>query len=188
MKILLLAGGKSSEREVSLASGMAVYKSLRGQDHIVYAIDPASGKSLVGTDGNFITGENSEPGKQVNTSNQPIRKLGSTLESPGFSDIDVVFIALHGGTGENGSIQCLVELAGKKYTGSSMTASAIAMDKAITKRLIASEGITTADWELYRFKEVVKAQAVRLCRHRRQRQLGHSGKAVQFETIKLILF
>jgi len=56
MKVLLLAGGDSGEREVSLDSGAAVYESLKRLGHTVYAIDPASGKSLLTSDGKFLSG------------------------------------------------------------------------------------------------------------------------------------
>ncbi len=56
MKVLLLAGGDSGERQVSLDSGAAVYDSLKRLGYTVYAIDPASGKSLLTSDGKFLTG------------------------------------------------------------------------------------------------------------------------------------
>ncbi len=54
MKILLLAGGDSSERDVSLSSGAAIYESLKRQEHTVFAIDPLNGKSLINGDGEFL--------------------------------------------------------------------------------------------------------------------------------------
>ncbi len=150
MKILLLAGGDSSEREVSLASGLAIYESLKRQEHTVFAIDPLSGKSLLGSDGSFLTDSPNNNGRTAATVKTDTRALTNAITSPGFKDVEVVFIALHGGSGENGSIQCLLELAGKKFTGSNMTASAIAMNKAVTKRLFASEDILTPKWKLYR--------------------------------------
>ena len=75
-----------------------------------------------------------------------------SIASPAFRDIDVVFLALHGGRGENGSIQNLLSLSGKAYTGSNMEASAIAMNKSISKRLFASVGISTPQWELCRVR------------------------------------
>ncbi|MFQ5499266.1 MAG: D-alanine--D-alanine ligase [Candidatus Zixiibacteriota bacterium] len=155
MKVLLLAGGTSGEREVSLASGEAVHSSLRRQGHMVFAIDPASGKSLLGSDGKFLTSSatQSDLGSVVSTPRASVaRHLSRTLGSPGFQDIDVVFVALHGGSGEDGSIQCLVDLAGKKFTGSGMAASAIAMDKALAKRLFESESIPTPEWGLFRLR------------------------------------
>ncbi len=147
MKILLLAGGDSSEREISLASSRAIYGSLTRQGHEVLAIDPASGQSLIEADGSFSDTDPCPPAV-TDTSLDPaiVTRLAGTSE---VKDVEVVVIGLHGGSGENGSLQNLLELAGMKYTGSSMTASAIAMNKAVTKRLMASEGIPTPGWALY---------------------------------------
>lgn len=149
MRILLLAGGDSNERTVSLKSGEAVFQGLSRLGHKVYVIDPSTGKSLLSSDGSFIDYK-SDPSKQSLVSRGSTWSLANALGSAGFRDIDVVFVTLHGGSGENGMIQCLLDLAGKKYTGSNMTASAIAMDKAIAKRLCKAEGIPTPDWALYR--------------------------------------
>lgn len=162
MKVLLLAGGVSNEREVSLTSGQSIYESLNKQGHKVFAIDPASGRSLLGSDGKFIDSGLSESSGPTTGGKLDARSLTTSLTSPGFADIDVVFIALHGGIGENGTIQCLLDIAGKKYTGSNMTASAIAMNKAISKRLFAGADIPTPEWELIRIssnQEVADAVA-----------------------------
>jgi D-alanine-D-alanine ligase len=151
MKVLLLAGGASNEREVSLTSGEAVLEALQRLGHEVQAIDPATGKSLLGSNGRFITSGASDSTQDVVATKTNSPALAKALSSSRFEDVDVVFVALHGGAGENGAIQCLLELAGKAFTGSDMTASAVAMDKAIAKRLFASAKIPTPDWELYRF-------------------------------------
>jgi D-alanine-D-alanine ligase len=62
------------------------------------------------------------------------------------NEAEVVFLALHGGAGEDGTIQALLELAGKPYTGSGVLASALAMDKAVSKRMFRDEGIPTPEW------------------------------------------
>ncbi len=150
MRVLLLAGGASNEREVSLTSGEAVFGALQRLGYEVQIIDPANGMSLLGGDGKFITSGASRSTQEVVAASASSPALVKALDSCRFADMDVVFIALHGGAGENGAVQCLLELADKAYTGSDMTASAVAMDKAITKRLLASAKIQTPDWELYR--------------------------------------
>ena len=66
---------------------------------------------------------------------------------PDMGKVDVVFLALHGGTGEDGTIQAFLDLAGMAYTGSGHLASAAAMDKDISKKLFcAAEGIPTPEW------------------------------------------
>ena len=153
MKILLLAGGDSSEREVSLATGQAVYDSLKRQQHTVFAIDPLTGKSLISRDGKFLTAPNNDSGKTAPPVKSETRALINAISSPGFRDVEVVFVALHGGTGENGGCQCLLEMAGQRFTGAGMTASAIAMNKAVAKRLFQSVDIPTPDWALYRLDD-----------------------------------
>jgi D-alanine-D-alanine ligase len=61
-------------------------------------------------------------------------------------DADVLFLALHGGRGEDGTIQTLLEMVGVPYTGSGRLGSAMAMDKDISKRLFRAAGVPTADW------------------------------------------
>jgi len=151
MKVLLLAGGNSSEREVSLTSGKAVFDTLTRLGHTVRAIDPSTGASLLSARGEYLTvGSGGDEELPVPTAALP---LAARLDETDLKDIDVAFIALHGGDGENGAIQNLLELAGVKYTGSGMAACAVSMDKAITKRLCRSEGILTPQWERYRLDD-----------------------------------
>ncbi len=150
MKVLLLAGGDSNEREVSLTTGKAVSEALMRLGHRVRAIDPADGQSLLGADGDFIALDRSRSVATDVADYTDLTALTAVLGAEEMDDVEVVFIALHGGAGENGSIQCLLELSGIAGTGSSMTASAVAMDKAISKRLFTSVGVPTPDWQLYR--------------------------------------
>ena len=68
----------------------------------------------------------------------------------GASDVDVVFLALHGGQGEDGTIQAMLDLTGVPYTGSGQLASAIAMDKDLSKRLFRDAGVPTPEWTMLR--------------------------------------
>ncbi|MDH3890049.1 MAG: D-alanine--D-alanine ligase [candidate division Zixibacteria bacterium] len=151
MKVLLLAGGNSSERKVSLTSGKAVHDALAQLGHSVVAVDPASGQSLLAADGSFLGYDSKSdmaPATEATSLSFPQR-----LDHKDVRDVDVAFIALHGGTGENGSIQNLLELASIKFTGSNMAACAVSMDKAITKRLCENESIPTPKWEQFRMPE-----------------------------------
>jgi len=154
MKILLLAGGDSNEREVSLNSSRAIYDSLIRQGHQALVIDPANGRSLLDKDGHFI--DTSSKGQRVQSDPPAVidsLALTDALHSQDVRDVEVVFIGLHGGAGENGSLQNLLELAGLKYTGSDMMSSAVAMNKAMAKRLMGSENILTPKWFLYRLMD-----------------------------------
>jgi len=102
MRILVLLGGASAEREVSLASGARVAEALRAKGHDVTTADPGD---------------------------DPLAIL------PEARAAEVVWMALHGGAGEDGTIQALFDLAGVRYTGSGHLASALAMDKDLSKHL-----------------------------------------------------
>jgi D-alanine-D-alanine ligase len=146
MKVLVLAGGNSSEREVSLNSGGAIVAALNRLGHTVTAIDPANGGNLIDAKGEYAP-QIADKGTSL-----PVQAVSSEVALVMNSDqlkSDVVFIALHGGAGENGTLQNLLQLSGHKYTGSNMTASAVAMDKAMTKRLMASVNVRTPHWRLY---------------------------------------
>jgi D-alanine-D-alanine ligase len=148
MKVLLLAGGDSSERDVSLNSGKAMYDAVTRLGHDVQVVDPASGMSLLDGDGNFLLPTSTSgpaPERKIDTDILP-----RILDDPELRGIDVVLICLHGGAGENGTLQCLLDLAGMRYTGSGMRSSAIAMDKALTKRLVTTMGIPTPEFTLLR--------------------------------------
>ncbi|RKX27133.1 MAG: D-alanine--D-alanine ligase [Candidatus Zixiibacteriota bacterium] len=148
MKVLLLTGGSSGEREVSLSSGAAVFDALHRLGHEVTAIDPSTGKLLLGPDGKFLSVTEVTPDEISAVESSKPHALANSLAAAHMDDVDVVFIALHGGTGENGTIQSLLHLVGKKYTGSDMTASAVAMNKAMTKRLMAAVDVPTPRWAL----------------------------------------
>lgn len=143
MKVALLMGGRSSEREISLRTGRGIAQALRNLGHEVAAIDAANGRLLP-------AGEEERAALPA----AEVRALAPSSESAiaraeAVADAEVVFIALHGGAGEDGTIQALLDLAGKPYTGSGVMASAIAMNKAMAKRLFEHAGIPTPRWTLF---------------------------------------
>ena len=139
MRVAVLMGGNSSEREISLRTGRGIAQALRALGHQVAAVDAADGRLLP-------AGEEEKaalPGAAL----QPM--IGTALARPEtLRDAEVVFIALHGGAGEDGTLQALLDLAGKPYTGSGVLASALAMNKAMSKRIFEREGIPTPRWQL----------------------------------------
>jgi D-alanine-D-alanine ligase len=131
MKIAVLFGGTSSERDVSVASGAQVFKVLHEAGHEVLAVDtaigvlgPAEQKRLL------ATGVAPKPPKQEELAIVHSDTAALT-RSPDFKGVEVIFLALHGGTGEDGTIQAFLDLAGIPYTGSGHLGSANAMDKDI---------------------------------------------------------
>lgn len=141
MKVAVLMGGRSSEREISLRTGRGIAQSLRNLGHEVVSVDAANGRLLPPGDEE----RGALPGSALEPAGETALARPETL-----GDADVVFIALHGAAGENGTLQALLDLAGKPYTGSGVMASALAMNKAMSKRVFVSEGIPTPRWQLVR--------------------------------------
>ena len=148
MKITVLMGGTSSERNVSLASGIRIVQALRSRGHDVIPMDPARGVISASEERELSTG-------RVGTEPPSLESLAKFAEGTflpnltGMKEIteaDVAFLALHGGQGEDGTIQALLDMAHVKYTGSGLLASALAMDKDLSKKLFRTEGVKTADW------------------------------------------
>jgi D-alanine-D-alanine ligase len=147
LKIAVLFGGTSEERDVSIASAAQVIPALRSLGHEVLAVDTATGR-LPPVSERKLLAQAVAPEPPSSTDVAEIRGRASLL-SPSALDlreVDVVFLALHGGAGEDGRIQALLDLAGIAYTGSNHIASAAAMDKDLSKRLFRAAGVPTADW------------------------------------------
>jgi D-alanine-D-alanine ligase len=149
MKIIVLMGGASAERDVSMASGEAIVQGLREKGHQVLAIDTAKGYKLPEYQKKFLSnGIKTVPPDVKALQDEGKRLALKTIESFNLSEVEVVFLALHGGQGEDGTIQALLELTGIPYTGSGVLASALAMDKAMAKKVFEREGILTPEWFL----------------------------------------
>ena len=132
------------ERDVSVASAAQIVRALRSRGHDVTAVDaergPLSDSDEAATLGKQI---NKEPPPRVKGAAMP-RVIGE-LAGRGY---DVVVLALHGGTGEDGTVQALLDVHGLTYTGSGRLASAVAWDKAVSKQLFRGAGVPTPDWLL----------------------------------------
>lgn len=146
MKIAVIFGGKSAEREVSIASGVQVFKALKGLGHEVLAVDTAKGVLGPADEMRFLSAH-VQPMPPASNALALIQS-GPTelLSSPGLANIDVFFLALHGGAGEDGTLQSYLDVTGIPYTGSSHMPSVYAMDKDIAKRIFCSVDIPTPDW------------------------------------------
>ena len=138
MRVAVLMGGRSSEREISLRTGRGIAEALRNLGHEVVAIDAADGRRLPPGDE-----ERQALAAVLDPSDEVALARPETLR-----DAEVVLIALHGSSGENGTLQALLDLAGKPYSGSGMLASALAMNKAVSKRIFEQAGIPTPAWQL----------------------------------------
>lgn len=159
MNVVVLCGGLSSERDVSLKSGSMVAKALRENGHKVLLLDVFMGYKDAECD---ITGifENSEKeslqvaeisaiAPDIDAVKASRADKSASFFGPNVIRIcqmaDVVFMALHGSDGENGKVQAAFDLHGIKYTGNDYLSSALAMDKDITKRTVAAYDVPMAE-------------------------------------------
>lgn len=164
MKIVVLGGGISTERQVSLVSATSVCSALRSIGHRAVFADLYMGLEDVsgplealfdapdGRCGQAAIGKNAPDLNQVRASrkDQSPSRIG-----PGILELcklaDCVFLGLHGVDGEDGKIQATLDLLGVPYTGSGPLGSAMAMDKAVAKRIMDSCGVPTPEWREIRY-------------------------------------
>lgn len=150
MKIAVLFGGTSAERDVSLVSGIQVIKALKELGHEVIAIDTARGALEPSEERRLLAAEVATRPPETESMALMQSDAPSLAKALSVRDADVVFLTLHGGTGEDGTIQALLDLIGIPYTGSGHSASAYAMDKDISKQLFQAAGIPTPSWIMLR--------------------------------------
>ncbi len=148
LRITVLLGGVSAERDVSLSSGLRIAQALREKGHAVICLDPAEGVLTRETERRMLAaGVGSAPPSLNALSGMAFQSLSPTLGTmPELTEADCVFLALHGGQGEDGTVQALLDLVGVPYTGSGHLASALAMDKHLSKVVLRAAGVYTADW------------------------------------------
>jgi D-alanine-D-alanine ligase len=142
-------GGTSSERDVSLASGLRIAEALRSRGHVVRSVDTAKGGLTEEDERRMLAGgvvrqlpPTPEELAQMNA--ESLADMAARLPKRG--ECDVAFLALHGGRGEDGTIQALLDLSGVAYTGSGHLPSALAMDKDLSKYLMRAHDVQTPDW------------------------------------------
>jgi D-alanine-D-alanine ligase len=150
-RITLFLGGSSSERDVSLASGVRIAEALRERGYRVTPVDPAAGPLSAAAEQALLAGG---VVKAAPPSQEDLRKMAReslprlVRNIPSRDEADAVFLGLHGGYGEDGTIQALLDVVGVPYTGAGHLASAIAMDKDVSKKLFQIAQVPTADWVL----------------------------------------
>ena len=158
MKIVVLAGGISTERDVSLTSGKMIYKALKNKGHQAILLDVFLGlEGELGDDVSAIFEKDEDWAKEIgsisaqNPDIEQIKALRPDWKKNFFGpnvirlcqEADVVFMGLHGEHGENGKIQAYFDLMGITYTGTDYVSSALAMDKALAKEIFTYNGIPT---------------------------------------------
>ncbi|HMQ69490.1 MAG TPA: D-alanine--D-alanine ligase [Ignavibacteria bacterium] len=153
MNIVLITGGPSAERDVSIASSKSIVKALRDLGHLVKVIDPINGTYIADEEEIFKSGVKKESPSLKELSEihlQSNKKILDCINSDIFDNVDLAFLGVHGKFGEDGKIQTLLELRGIKYTGSDVFSSAVAMDKDVSKIILNSAGIKTPEWIVLR--------------------------------------
>lgn len=154
MKIVVLAGGTSTERDVSLSSGSMIYRALKGRGHSAVLIDVFLGyegeiRDIFERDTDWAAeiGSVGEENPDLTAIKAMRKDGGKSFFGPNVLKIcqeaDCVFMALHGANGEDGKIQACFELMGIPYTGTDFVSSAMAMDKGITKDIFRAYRIPT---------------------------------------------
>ncbi len=160
MKIVVLAGGYSPEREVSLSSGSLIANALMEKGHRVLLLDVYEGMTSLPQDPETLFLQN---GHYKHTVSDSVPDLEALKKRVGNGDAligrnvetlcrlaDKVFLALHGSMGENGQLQAYLDSCGIRYTGSGYLGCALAMDKDISKRLFRDAGVPTPHWQYFR--------------------------------------
>lgn len=156
MKIVVLAGGLSPEREVSLCSGSLIANALMERGHRVLLLDVYVGLCELPEDPDTLFRSSKRYTHTVTEQLPDLEALrqmvgiGNALVGPNVAALcrlaDGVFLALHGAMGENGQLQAYLDSCGIRYTGSGYAGCLLAMDKELTKRLLRDAGIPTPEW------------------------------------------
>lgn len=145
LRIAVLMGGTSAERDVSLASGIRITEALRARGHEVVPVDTVHGLLSEADEQRLLAGG---VVKTAPPDTKALVRMNAAMQGTlrALPKADVLFLALHGGQGEDGTLQALLDLTGVPYTGSGHLASALAMDKDLSKQLFRAAGVPTPDW------------------------------------------
>ena len=160
MNIAVLAGGLSTERNISFLSGVNICRALRERGHRAAVVDlymGFEGLDLVPKDAFDVPDGlvSTIPAGREEPNLEAVRRSRADQSGSIFGKgvlefcaaADIVFLALHGQCGEDGRVQAAFDLMGIPYTGADYRSSAMAMDKAITKVMMESAGILTPKWQ-----------------------------------------
>lgn len=158
MNIVVLAGGLSPERNVSLTSGSLISSALRRKGHKVLMLDVYEGIKDIGSDPTALFTNDDDTSYSAGTRAPSPEELSTIKKNNGNRNelvgenvikmcklADVTFLALHGDMGENGQLQATLDVFDVTYTGSGYIGSLLAMDKDIAKKLLRDAGVLTPE-------------------------------------------
>ena len=151
MKIVVLAGGTSTEREISIVSGTGICGALRQKGHEAILVDIFCGVENVDWENPFPAEYDVEKAAEYMSNFNPqikeMEKKRRSFFGPNVLELcekcDIVFLGLHGANGEDGKVQATFDLLGIRYTGTGYLSSAMAMDKRITKEVFLMNHVPT---------------------------------------------
>jgi D-alanine-D-alanine ligase len=148
VRVTVLTGGATAERAVAFASAAQIVAALRSRDHDVHVVDTCTGLLDEAAEAKVLGGAVGSAPPSVAELDEQERKLLSEdlAELAVVRGSDVLFLALHGGAGEGGTLQAILDVIGVPYTGSGQLASALAMDKDLSKRLFRAAGVPVPAW------------------------------------------
>lgn len=164
MKIVVLAGGTSTEREISIISGTGICRALRQKGHEAILVDLFCGLEEVNWEDPFCTAEYSVEDavaciRRFDDKLEEMKRTRKSIWGPNVLKLcdaaDMVFLALHGLNGEDGRVQATFDLMGIQYTGTGFLSSGIAMDKSVTKQFFRAHGIPTPAGVTFRKEHAV---------------------------------
>lgn len=148
MRITVLTGGATAERAVAFASAAQIVAALRSRGHEVQVVDTAGGLLDDKAESEVLRGTVGVAPPSVEALAERERQMLSEglAELPAVRNADVLFLAVHGGVLEGGTLQAVLDVIGVPYTGSGPLASALAMDKDLSKRLFRATGVPVPAW------------------------------------------
>ncbi len=169
MDIVVLCGGLSMERDVSIKSGTMIAKALRENGHRAVLVDAFFGyKGEYSDPKEIFEEENDDIASDISSDIPDLEAVKAMRKQDNDSRIgdnlmevcraaDIVFFALHGGDGEDGRLQAAFDIAGVRYTGSGYMGSAIAMNKAAAKDMFVRHGILTPEGKVISADDIDKS-------------------------------
>lgn len=151
LRVALVTGGSTPEREVALSGAGEVLRALRATGHEVAVVDTVEGVLGPEEEGRLLALRvGRTPPDEAGLARLRAREDAAGLcRRPAVREADLVFLVLHGLDGEGGRLQAVLELGRKPYTGSGVLASALAMEKASAKRVLRSAGLPSPPFEVF---------------------------------------
>lgn len=150
MRITVLTGGATVERTVAFAGAAQVVAALRGRGHVVAVVDIATGLLTDEVEKRLLRTEVGTALPDVSNLAAGERRMlsGELARLDVVQTADVLFLVVHGGAGEGGLLQAVLDVIGTPYTGSGPLGSALAVDKDLSKRLFRAAGVPVAEWRM----------------------------------------